>query len=189
MHQEQIIVLAQMSLMLEVRVVAEDKYLWLGGDFAWLTLENVTNSSSLSSALTNWVVAFARDQYMIFLQKMLGALSFCQSDGGQKGKEARLFTRLDKSDRTETPDGTICQFWADLTFAGKKSLEVTNAVKHSMAKFALPTTNLSDLTAGSGSGTPESFANVYKIEIWGERATEDSCGLHDLQSIFRLALQ
>jgi hypothetical protein len=79
---------------------------------------------------------------------------------------------------------------ADLTFAGKKSLEVADAVKHSMAKFALPTTELSGLVAGSGSGTPESFANACKkIEIWGEQATEDSCGLHDLQSLFRLALQ
>jgi hypothetical protein len=39
MHQEQIIVLAQMSLLSEVRAVAEDKYSWLGADFAWLTLE------------------------------------------------------------------------------------------------------------------------------------------------------
>jgi hypothetical protein len=27
------------------------------------------------------------------------------------------------------------------------------------------------------------------LEIWGERATEDSCGLHDLKSVFCLALQ
>jgi hypothetical protein len=118
---------------------------------------------------------------MIFLQKMLGATLFCQSDGGQKGQEVRLFTMFDKNDKTETPDGTICQFWADLTFAGKKSLEVADAVKHSMAKFVLPTTALSGLTAESGSGTPESFANACKkIEIWGEGATEDSCRLHDL---------
>jgi hypothetical protein len=66
MHQEQIIALARMSLLLEVKAVAEDKYSWLGADFAWLTLENVANSSSSSSALTNWVIALARDQYMIF---------------------------------------------------------------------------------------------------------------------------
>jgi hypothetical protein len=63
----------------------------------------------------------------------------------------------------------------------QKSLEVADAVKHSMAKFVLPTTALSGLTAESGSGTPESFANACKkIEIWGEGATEDSCRLHDL---------
>jgi hypothetical protein len=57
-----------------------------------------------------------------------------------------------------------------------------------MAKFAAK--ELSGLTADSGSGTPDSFANACKkIEIWGERATEDSCGLHDLQLVFRLALQ
>jgi hypothetical protein len=73
MHQEQIIALAQMSLRLEVRAVPEDEYSWLGADFAWLTLENIADSSPLSSALTNWVVALARDQYMIFFQKMLGS--------------------------------------------------------------------------------------------------------------------
>jgi hypothetical protein len=41
-NQEQNIALAQMSLLLEVRAVAEDKFSWLGADFAWLTLENVT---------------------------------------------------------------------------------------------------------------------------------------------------
>jgi hypothetical protein len=59
-----------------------------------------------------------------------------------------------------------------------------------MAKFMIPTMQLSGLTADSGSGTPESFTNACKkIEIWGERVTEDSCGLHNLQSVFRLAVQ
>jgi hypothetical protein len=63
-------------------------------------------------------------------------------------------------------------------------------VKHWMAKFAIPTKELSSLAADSGSGTPESFANACKkIEIWGKRVTEDSCGLHHLQSVFHLALQ
>jgi hypothetical protein len=54
MHQqEQIIALARMSLLLEVKEVAEDEYSWLGADFSWLTLENVANSSPLLSALTN----------------------------------------------------------------------------------------------------------------------------------------
>jgi hypothetical protein len=92
MHQEQIIAFARMSLLLEVKAVAEDEYSWLGADFVWLTLENVANSSPLSSALTNWVIALAQDQYMIFSQKMLGATLFCQSDGGQKGQEVRLLT-------------------------------------------------------------------------------------------------
>jgi hypothetical protein len=43
-----------------------------------------------------------------------------------------------------------------------------------MAKFAIPTTEVSGLTANSGSGTPKSFANACKkIEICGERATDD----------------
>jgi hypothetical protein len=189
-YQEQIIALARFSLLLEVKAVVEYGDTSWQLDFRWLTLENVANSSPSCSALTNWVVDLARDQYLIFSQKMLGANLFCQSDGGQKGQEVRLFTMFDTRDKSVSPDGSICQFWADLTFAGKKSLEVADAVKHSMAKFGVPTKELSGLTADSGSGTPESFANACKkIEIWGERATEDSCGLHDLQSVFRLALQ
>jgi hypothetical protein len=190
MYQEQIIALARISLLLEVKAVVENDYSGPGIDFRWLTMENVANSSPSSSALTNWVIDLARDQYMIFSHKMLGARLFCQSDGGQKGQEVRLFTIFDSKDKSESPDGTICQFWADVAFAGKKSDQVAEAVEHSMQKFALPTKQLSGLTADSGSGTPESFANsCRKRKIWGERATEDSCGLHDLQSVFRLALQ
>ena len=188
-YPELTIALARRSLMLEVKAVVENDCS-LRVDFSWLTLKNVANSSPSSTALTNWVVSLARDQYMIFSYKMSGANLFCQSDGGQKGQEVRLFTIFDSKDKTESPDGTICQFWAEVAFAGKKSTEVAAAVRHSMQKFALPTKRLNSLTADSGSGTPESFAgSCRKIHIWGERATEDSCGLHDLQSVFRLALQ
>ena len=128
---------------------------------------------------------------MIFSYKMSGANLFCQSDGGQKGQEVRLFTIFDSKDKTESPDGTICQFWAGAPFPGKKSTDFAGAVRHSMQKFAILTNKrLNGLTADSGSGTRESFAgSCRKIHIWGERATEDLCGLHDLQSVFRLALQ
>jgi hypothetical protein len=137
------------------------------------------------SAQCFWQNNHATIQGTTISQKML-----CQSDGRQKGQEVRLFIMFDIRDKSVSPDGSICQFWADLTFAGKKSLKVANAVKHLMAKLGVPTKELSGLTADSGSGTPESFATACKkIVIWGERATEDSCGLHDLQSVFRLALQ
>jgi hypothetical protein len=35
---------------------------------------------------------------------------FCQLDGRQMGQEVRLFTMFDKNNKTETPDGTSCQF-------------------------------------------------------------------------------
>jgi hypothetical protein len=63
-----------MSLLLEVRAVAEEEYLWIGTDFAWLTLENVANSSPLSSALANWVVALAWDQYGLLAEDAGGNL-------------------------------------------------------------------------------------------------------------------
>jgi hypothetical protein len=54
---------------------------------------------------------------MIFSQKMLGATLFCQSDGGQKGQEVRLFTMFDKNDKTETPpEGLILDVRQNVIF-------------------------------------------------------------------------
>ena len=105
---------------------------------------------------------------MIFSEKLLGAKLFCQSDDGQKGQEVRLFTMFDANDKAETPDGTIYQFWADLTFTGKRSLAVADAVRHSMQKFASPATQLNGFTAGSRSGTPES---AQDLEHWSHLRT------------------
>jgi hypothetical protein len=114
-----------MSLLLEVKAVAEYDDSWQQGiNFCWLTLENVANSSPLSSALTNWVVALARDQrpvYDLLAEDAGGTLVLpIRRRRGQKGQEVRLFRMFDRMDKTNSLDGTICQFWADLTFAEKK---------------------------------------------------------------------
>ena len=114
----------------------------------------------------------------------------CQSDGGQKGQEVRLFTTFDPQDKSKAEDGTICSFWADLTYTGKTSNDVATRMHQSLNKFGHPEKQLSSSTSNSGAGTPELFAKPCdKLDIWHKRAMIDSCGLHDIQSVFRLAMQ
>jgi hypothetical protein len=101
--QELMIAFPQKSLLLEVKAVVESDCSSLRIDFCWLALENVANSSLSSSALANWVVSLAQDQHEIFACEMPGANSFCQSDGGQKGQEVRLFTSCPSQERDNLP--------------------------------------------------------------------------------------
>jgi hypothetical protein len=80
---------------------------------------------------------------------------FCQSDGGQKGQEVRLFTLLDKADKTQFKHGVICEFWADLTYTGKTSDEVAAGTNHSLQKIGHPNKRIKGSTSNSGAGTPE----------------------------------
>jgi hypothetical protein len=115
---------------------------------------------------------------------------FCQSDGGQKGQEVRLFSLLDEVDTTGFENGLICEFWADLTYTGKTSNEVAAGINHSLKKFGHPNLQLHGSTSDSGAGTPESYANACaKIGIWHALGMSDSCGLLDIQSVFRLSMQ
>jgi hypothetical protein len=155
-----------------------------------MNLKNVANWCPCCTSLTNWVTELARDQYLIFSSKMDNSNLFCQSDGGQKGQEVRLFSLLDETDTTESENGVICEFWADLTYTGKTSDEVAAGTNHSLQKFGHPTKQINGSTSDSGAGTPESYANACaKIGIWHQQGISDSCGLHDLQSVFRLAMQ
>jgi hypothetical protein len=87
-----------------------------GIDVSFFNLDNVSNSSPCSTSLTNWVIELARDQVLVFSRKADEYNLFCQSDGGQKGQEVRLFSLLDESDKSESENGGICQFRADLTY-------------------------------------------------------------------------
>ncbi len=124
-HQEVLIALARYTFLLEVQAQAnceKDRRKLL--DFCWLKLENVASCSPSASSLTNWVTELAQEQFMIFSAKMENYNVFCQSDGGQKGQEVRLFTLLDESDKRISEHGSICQLWAGLTYAGKTSAAV-----------------------------------------------------------------
>jgi hypothetical protein len=104
-------------------------------DSSFINLENVANSSPSATSLTNWVSKLARDQDMIFSQKIEHSSTFCQSDGGQKGQEVRLFTTFDRQDKSKGKDGLVCSFWADLTCTGKSSDDVAAEMNQSLKKF------------------------------------------------------
>jgi hypothetical protein len=189
-YQEMLISLARYTFLLEVKAVLDCSGKAKGMDMSFVTLENVSNSSPCATSLTNWVTALARDQYLIFSRKIENSTTFCQSDGGQKGQEVRLFATFDPEDKSKAKDGSICSFWADLTYTGKTSDEVAAGMQQSLRKFGLDNKQISGSTSDSGAGTPESFAkSCNTLGIWHNRGMVDSCGLHDIQSVFRLAMQ
>jgi hypothetical protein len=161
-----------------------------GIEVRFFNLDNVSNSSPCSTSLSNWVMELARDQVLIFSRKVEESNFFCQSDGGQKGQEARLFSLLDASNKSESKNGVICQFWVDLTYRGKTSNKVVAGTNQSLKKFGNSNKQLNGSTSGdSGAGTPKSYANACtKVGIWHEQGMSDSCGAHDIQSVFRLAM-
>jgi hypothetical protein len=80
-------------------------------DLSFINLENVANSSPATTSLvTNWVTEMARDQYLIFSHKIKNPNTFCQSNGGQKAQEVRLFATFDPKDKSKADDGLICSF-------------------------------------------------------------------------------
>jgi hypothetical protein len=121
---------------------------------------------------------------------MANAYMFCQSKGGQKGQEVRLFTLWDENSRTQTKHGWICQSWTGLTYTGKTNAAVAKGTNHSFKKFGLPNKNISGCCGNSGAGTPKLYAKLLDIlGIWHQQAATDLCRLHDLQSAFWPALQ
>jgi hypothetical protein len=103
---------------------------------------------------------------MIFSAKMENYTNvFCQSDGGQKGLEVRLFTLLDKSYKRISKHGSVCQFWAGLTYTGKTSTAAAEGTNHSFRKFGRPSKKMSGCCGDSGAGTPQSYANSLNAKI------------------------
>jgi hypothetical protein len=177
MHQEILISLARFTFLLEVEAQAnyeKDKESRKQIDFSWLTQHKIASCSPSASSLTNWVTELAKEQFIIFSAKMANACLFCQSGRGKKGK------KLDYS-----------LLWdAGLTYTGKTSAAVAEGTSHSFKKFGLPDKKISGCCGDSGAGTPELYAKSLDIlGIWQQHAAADSCGLHDLRSAFRPALQ
>jgi hypothetical protein len=100
-----------------------------------MNLKNVLNCSTCSTSLTSWVIELVRDQYLLLSRKMDKYNLVCQSNGGQKGKEVRLFSLLDESGKTKSKNGGICQFWADLTYTGKTFGKVAAEMNHPLKQF------------------------------------------------------
>jgi hypothetical protein len=151
-YQEMLISLARYTFLLEVKAVVEYSGKAKGMDMSFISLENVSNSSPCATSLTNWVTSLARDQYLIFSRKMQDSNTFCQSDGGQKGQEVRMFATFDPNNKSKAKDGSICSFWADLTYTGKTSDNVAACMHQSLLKFGQQDKQISGSTSDSGAG-------------------------------------
>ena len=182
-HQEHLIALARYALVVELKAACQEKDPSIRMD--WATIDNVSKSSPSATIIDSWVDDLATLQLSIFGYLMSKAKSaFVQSDGGHDGQEIRIFNIWNTLDKSLTPDGTMMSFWADLTFNGKKSIEVAAGMKLSLRRLGNEDKELKGGTWDSGQGTPESAAcAMHQIGLWHKLATSDSCGIHDLQSV------
>jgi hypothetical protein len=103
----------------------------------------------------------AQEHFIIFSAKMKNSKAFCQSDGGQKWQEVRLFTLLDESNKTHSEHhGLICQFWAGMIYTCKISATVAEGtLHHACKKFGCPLKQISGCCGDSSAGTPKFYAN------------------------------
>jgi hypothetical protein len=132
-YQELLIALTCFTFLLEVKAVVEYGGKAKGMDFSFINLENFANSSPGLTSLTNWVTKVARDQYLISSHKIENSNTFCQSSGERKGQEV-MFATFDPPDKSKAEDGSICSFWADLTYTGK-TLNNVAAGTHRLSKI------------------------------------------------------
>ena len=155
-----------------------------------ITLENVAMSLPKSTALEKWIVELAHMQVMIFRDVLSNGSVFFQTDGGHESQEVSLLSKYCPK------QNKIIQVWAGLnSVAGKSSLQVALGAKKRLELFCPPQNNNSHVTIlpktdgiclDSGQGTPESLgAELKKLNLVTPFFASDSCGLHDLQSVFR----
>jgi hypothetical protein len=92
---------------------------------------------------------------------------FCESNGGQKGQEVRLFATFDPQDKSKAKDELICSFWADLTYTVKTSNAVAAGTHQSLKKFSHPNKQISSSTSNSCAGMPKSHTKPCDLlGIW-----------------------
>jgi len=74
--------------------------------------------------------------------------------------------------------------------AGKKAEEIAEGISHSLTSLGLLDLILAGITSDSGAGSPEcSYNALVRINRASPHGTADSCGLHDMKSIFRLPVK
>jgi hypothetical protein len=170
------------------RIVTKGKEKWSSSYKC--NMEMVLHSSPSASAIDSWVVQLAVDQALIASTFFRNCGSvYLMSDGGHKGSQVKLLSGWDEHDMTQTPDGSVRTIILDIDTSGKKSEDVATGCIYSLEKIGLD--NIDGLTNDSGAGTPESLTVelVKRFKMVKAVALEDSCALHDLQSVFRLPVR
>ncbi len=183
--------LGRYSLLLEIKAKCEG---FEDGEYvnlSWLILKNAAKSSPSECSLRCWVLDLAVDNYLIHSQIVEKARIFPQSDGGQRGQEVRLSSVWNKGKTSiNKQEGEFELYWLDRAYTGKQSKDGAKGMKHSLKKIGLVDKKLRGSNRDSGAGTPESWSKGLEKEgLWEDVSMEDSCGIHNLQSGFRLATQ
>jgi hypothetical protein len=153
-------------------------------NYDWINVQSISASTPSSSVMEDWVGELAVRQVIVARHKLSGDVkAYIQSDGGHKGQEVRLLSYYDPI------LNKISTMWLGLTYCGKTANQVAAGIKLSLDLFRDNST-FEGATVDSGAGTPESFGvSCKQLNICMNEASFESCGLHDLQSVFRLAMQ
>jgi len=157
----------------------------------FVNLEKILSISPVASTIDRWVDQLAVDQSVIVAHDINKAHSvFLQSDHAPDGSLAKVLTYFDINDKSKTPDGSVQQFFLGIEVTGKKAGEIAEGIDHSLKSIGLSDLILAGITSDSGAGSPESSYNaLLQINRASPHGTADSCGLHDMQSIFRLPVK
>jgi len=154
-------------------------------NFDWLSLKNVGMSSPKADAINVWVKELAVMQVMVYRDIFSTGSIFYQTDGGHAGQEVSLLSKYCEKEEK------VIQVWAGLTsVGGKGSSQVAQSTKKRIELFCGgPISKIDGLCVDSGCGTPESLgAELQKLDLTSSFFTPDSCGLHDIQSVFRYSV-
>jgi len=152
-----------------------------------LCLQKILNCSPAGSTIDGWVDLLATDQAIIISHEITKVdHCYLQCDHAPDGSLAKVLTYFDVNDKTKTVDGSVQQFFLGVEVTGKKSTEIAEGIDHSLnTVLGLQQFAVAGITNDSGGGTPESSYNAL-LQINGAQldGNGDSCGLHDLQSVF-----
>jgi hypothetical protein len=194
--QEILSAISRHAFFLEIEAILKDDGSFNPSRYRWLfDFKNVLNTNPTRTSIDNWVVELAQMQAVIAADFFLNRASsiFLQCDGGHDGKEVKMLTGWDPNDKTDTPGGSVRQVLLDVDAAGKKAVKLAEGIDASLCKVGITRDcgkRLDGLVVDSGAGTPESLQRaLVDIDRMTAEGFDDSCGLHDCQSIFRLAIQ
>jgi hypothetical protein len=162
----------------------------------WLfDFSNVLNTSPTRTSIDNWVVELAEMQAVIPADFFLNRATsiFLQCNGGHDGKEVKMLTGWDPSDKADTPGGSVRQVLLDVDAAGKKAVKLAEGMDVSLSKVGITREcgkRLDGLVVDSGAGTPEPLKRgLVDVDRMTAEGFDNLRGLHECQSVFRLAMQ
>jgi hypothetical protein len=122
--QEILSAVSRHAFFLEVESLLKDDIRFNPSRCRWLfDFSNVLNTSPTCTSIDNWVVVeLAEMQAVIAADFFLNRATsiFLQCDGGHDGKEVKMLTGWDPSDKADTPGGSVRQVLLDVSMLLKR---------------------------------------------------------------------